>query len=137
LAGRVLVKIVCLLVRRMLGVAILVSGTDLARDAELLVLRHENSVLGRHSGRVRYEPAGRVWFAALARLIPRSLWTEVFAVAPATLVAWHRKLAAGKYDTSNRHWPAPPADGSQRRPPYRPAGEGESAVGDTAGSTAK
>ena len=100
-----LLKIVYLLVRRILGLAVLVSRTDRAKDAELLVLRHKNAVLRRHAGRVRYEPADRVWFAALARLIPRSRWPEVFAVAPATLLAWHRKLAASKYDTSNRRKP--------------------------------
>jgi len=55
---------------------------------------------GGTPGRVRYEPADRAWFAALARLIPRRRWAEVFPVTPATLLAWHRKLAAGKYDTS-------------------------------------
>ena len=44
----------------------------------------------------------------LARLLPRSRWTEVFAVAPATLLAWHRKLAASKYDASNRRKPGRP-----------------------------
>jgi putative transposase len=73
----------------------------MAKDAELLVLRHENAVLRRHAGRVRYEPADRVWFAALARLLPRRCWTEIFPVTPATLLAWHSRLAAGKYDTSN------------------------------------
>ena len=96
------VKIVYLLVRRILGLAVLISRSDLTKDAELLVLRHENAVLRRHAGRVRYGPADRVWFAALARLIPRSCWTGIFPVTPATLLAWHRKLAAGKYDTSNR-----------------------------------
>ena len=103
-----LLKIVYLLVRRILGLAVLVFRTDLAKDAELLVLRHENAVLRRHAGRVRYEPADRVWFAALARLIPRNRWTEVFPVTPATLLAWHRKLAASKYDTSNRRKPGRP-----------------------------
>ncbi len=42
-----------------------------AKDAEVLVLRHENAVLRRHASRARYEPADRVWLAALARLIPR------------------------------------------------------------------
>jgi hypothetical protein len=51
----------------------------------LLVLRHENAVLRHHVGRVRYEPADRVWFAALARLGPRRHWTGVFRVTPATL----------------------------------------------------
>jgi putative transposase len=63
LAGRVLLKIVYLLVRRVLGLFVLVFRKDLAKDAELLVLRHENAVLRRHAGRFRYEPADRVWFA--------------------------------------------------------------------------
>ena len=58
------------------------------------MLRHENAVLRRHAGRIRYEPADRVWFAALARLIPRRRWTGIFPVTPATLLAWHRRLAA-------------------------------------------
>jgi len=78
LAGRVPLKIVYLLVRRVLGRAVLVLRTDLAKDAELLVLRHENAVLRRHASRVRYEPTDRIWLAALARLIPRNRWAEVF-----------------------------------------------------------
>ena len=108
-----LLKIVCLLVRRVLSLAVLISRMDLAKDAELLVLRHENAVLRRNAAQVRYEPADRVWFAALARLIPRRHWADVFPVTPATLLAWHRKLAAKKYDTSKRRRPG--------RPPTIPA----------------
>jgi putative transposase len=96
----VLLKIVYLLVRRILGLAVLVSCTDLAKDVELLVLRHENAVL--------CEQDDRVWLAALAWLVPRSRWTEVFAVAPAALLAWYRKLAASKSDTSSRRKPGRP-----------------------------
>jgi putative transposase len=103
-----LLKIVYLLVRRALGVAVLVFSKDLAKDAELLVLRHENTVLRRYAGRVRYEPADRMWFAALAWLIPRLRWTGIFPVTPATLLAWHRKLAARRYDTSRRRKPGRP-----------------------------
>ena len=63
-------KIVYLLTCRIIGLAVLVYRGDRAMDAELLVLRHENTVLRRQAGRVRYEPADRVWFAALARLLP-------------------------------------------------------------------
>jgi putative transposase len=108
LADRVLLKIVYLLVSRILGLAVLVFRTDLAKDAELLALRDENAVLRRHVGRVRYEPADRVWLAALARLIPRRRWIEVFAVTPATLLAWHRRLPAKKYDTSKQRKPGRP-----------------------------
>ncbi len=92
-----LLKIVYLLTCRVLGVAVLVFRGDRAKATELLVLRHENAVLRRHIGRIRYEPADRVWFAALARLLPRRRWTEIFPVTPATLLAWHRKLAATKW----------------------------------------
>jgi putative transposase len=60
----VLLTIVYLLVRRVLGLAVLIFRRDLATDAELLVLRHENAVLRRHAGQIRYEPADRVWFTA-------------------------------------------------------------------------
>ena len=110
MASQVLLTIACLLVRRVLGLAVLVFRKDLAKDAELLVLRHENAVLRRNAGRIRYEPADRVWFTALAQLIPRRRWAEVFPVTPATLLNWHRKLATRKYDTSKRRRPGrPPA----------------------------
>jgi putative transposase len=108
LADQVLIKIVYLLMRWLLGLAVLVFRGDPAKDAELLVLRHENAVLRRHVGRVRYEPADRAWFAALTRLLPRRRWTAIFPVTPATLLAWHRKLAAKKYDTSKRRKPGRP-----------------------------
>ena len=108
MAGPVLLSIVYLLVRRILSLIVLVFRRDLGKDAELLVLRHENGVLRRHAGRLRYELADRAWFAALARLVPRSRWAQVFPVTSATLLAWHRRLAAGKYDTSKRRKPGRP-----------------------------
>jgi putative transposase len=88
------------------GLVALVSRGDHAKDAELLVLRHENAVLRRNAGRMQYEPADRAWFAALTRFIPRRRWAGVSPVTPATLLAWHRQLTAGKYDASKRRRPA-------------------------------
>jgi hypothetical protein len=66
-------------------------------------------VLRRQIGRVRYQPADRLWLAALSRLIPRRRRAEVFAVTPATLLVWHRRLVARKWDyTSRRHPGRPP-----------------------------
>jgi transposase InsO family protein len=101
-------KIAYLLMRWLFGLVALVFRGDRAKDAELLVLRHENAVLRRNTGRARYESADRAWFAALTRFIPRRLWAEVFPVTPATLLAWHRRLAARKYDTSRRRAPGRP-----------------------------
>src|SRR5256885_14176449 len=94
--------------RWLFGLVVLVSRGDHAKYAELLVLRHENAVLRRHAGRVRYEPADRAWLAALARIVSRRRWAEVFPVTPATLLAWHRRLAAKNYDTSGRRSPGRP-----------------------------
>jgi putative transposase len=105
----VLLKITYLLMRWTFGLAVLMFHGDQAKNAELLVLRHENAVLRRNAGRVRYEPADRAWFTALTRFIPRRRWTGVFPVTPATLLAWHRRLAARRYDTSSRRQPGRPA----------------------------
>ena len=53
-----LLKIVYLLVRWVLGLAVLVVRGDLAKDAELLVLRHENAAVNSRlpSGRGKVEP---------------------------------------------------------------------------------
>jgi putative transposase len=81
-------------------------------------------VLRRHAGRVRYEPADRAWFAALARLLPRRRWTDVFSVTPATLLAWHRRLAAKRHDMSRRRKPGrPPTVRSIGRLAVRPVKE--------------
>jgi transposase InsO family protein len=57
-----------------------------------------------------------MWFTALTQLIPHRRWAEIFPVTPATLLAWHRRLAARKYDTSTRRRPGrPPATRSIAR----------------------
>jgi putative transposase len=114
---------------------VVLFGRDLSNDAELLVLRHQNAVLRRHVGRARYQPADRAWLAALARLIPRRRRSEVFPVTPATLLAWHRKLAAKKYDTSKRRSPAGPRQ-CGASPAVPSAWRRRTRRGDTAGSMA-
>ncbi len=89
--------------RALLSVPGVLLRRDTAKDAELLVLRHENAVLRRQlGGRVRYEPADRFWLAALSSLIPRCDWRRVFPVTPGTLLAWHRRLIAKRWDYSHR-----------------------------------
>ena len=71
----------------------MLARRQVSKDAGLLVLRHENPVLRRQISRVRHQSADRLWLAALSRLIPRHRWGDVFAVTPATLLAWHWRLA--------------------------------------------
>jgi transposase len=106
----VIISVVYLLVRCLLGCLKVVIRHQVSKDAELLVLRHENAVLRRQISRVRYQPGDRLWLAATSRLIPRQRWAEVFAVTPATLLAWHRRLVARKWDyTSRRRRPGRPS----------------------------
>jgi hypothetical protein len=95
--------------RRLLSVPAVKLRRDSTKDAELLVLRHENAVLRRQvAGPVRYEPADRFWFAALSQLIPRRRWGDIFPVTPATLLAWHRTFTAAKWDYTARRRPGRP-----------------------------
>ena len=106
-----LLKIVYLLMRCSFGLTVLVFRADEAKDAELLVLRHKNAVLRRHADQVRYQPCDWARFVALARFIPRTRWTGIFPMTPATLLAWHRRPA-------EKIWHEQPA---QARPARRPA----------------
>ncbi len=82
--------------------AVLVRS-DLSKDAELLVLRHQNQVLRRQlSGRLRWDHAGRLWLTALSRLVNRRRWSEIFPVTPATILRWHRDLVARKWICTGR-----------------------------------
>jgi putative transposase len=103
-----LLSILCRLLRCLLGLTVVLVRRDLSKDADLLVLRYENTVLRRQIFRVHYTPADRVWLAALSRLLPRRRWTEVFAVTPATILAWHRRLVSRKWDYTARRQPGRP-----------------------------
>ena len=81
-----ILSLVYLLVRCLLGCLTVLTRRQVSKDAGLLVLRHENAVLRRQIGRVRYRPGDRLWLAAVSRLVPRRRWGEVFTVTPATLL---------------------------------------------------
>jgi hypothetical protein len=53
-----------------------------------LALRYENAVLRRQIARVRYQPADRIWLAALFRLISHGRWRQDFAVTLTTVLRW-------------------------------------------------
>ena len=65
--GLVIVSLLYKVTRKLLSVPSVVLRSETAKDAELLILRHENAILRRQlTGPVRYEPADRFWFAALS-----------------------------------------------------------------------
>jgi hypothetical protein len=98
-----MVSLLYKLSRRLVSVAAMVPRRDSSKDAELLVLRHENAVPGRQiTEPIRYEPADRIWFAALSSLIPRPRRSTIFPVTPATLLARHPRFIAAKWGYTHR-----------------------------------
>jgi hypothetical protein len=94
-----LLSILYRFVRWLFGLTAVLVRRDLSKDAELLVLGHENAVLRHQITRVRYKPVDRLWLAASSRLLPRRRWAEIFPVTAATILAWHRRLVAGSGTT--------------------------------------
>jgi transposase len=100
------------LMRCLLGLLAVLVRSDLSKDIELLVLRHENQVLRRQlRGRPRWDHADRLWLTALSGLVNRRRWAEIFPVTPATILRWHRHLVARKWTYTDRRRPGRPSTG--------------------------
>ena len=80
---------------RLFGWLALLARSDVSKDAEILVLRHEAAVLRRHVARPAPDWADRAMIAALARLLPTYLRLHRI-VTPGTLLAWHRRMVKNK-----------------------------------------
>jgi len=82
------------------------------KELEIVVLRHELSLLRRQTSRPRLRPSDRLFLAAASRLLLRSRWQSRL-VAPTTLLRWHRRLVARRW-TYAAQTGRPPI--SERRP---------------------
>jgi putative transposase len=68
-------KLAYLALCRSLRLLVLLARGDAAKDLEILVLRHQLTVLRRQTPRPRLEPADRALPAAVSRLLPRARWS--------------------------------------------------------------
>jgi putative transposase len=90
-----------LAVLRMFGWLAMLARSDRAKDAEILILRHQVAVLQRQVETPRLSWANRAVLAALAPVLPGSRLRQLrLIVSPRTLLRWHAHLV-------RRHWSFP------------------------------
>ena len=86
-------RLLYLIFVRLCGWLVLPGRSSASKNAELLVLRHEVTVLRRTNPRPRLDWADR---AALIRYLPGKLRAHRL-VTPGTVLRWHRRLVTRKW----------------------------------------
>jgi len=78
-----------------------------AKDAEILVLRHQLAVLQRQITRPQFSWSDRALIATLATLVPRKRWAALL-VTPEAILRWHRALVRRRWTYPHRGPGRPP-----------------------------
>ncbi len=68
---------------RLFELVVLLARRERSKELEIVVLRHELSVLRRQVRRPPFKPSDRLLLAALSRVLPRRSW-QAFLVTPAS-----------------------------------------------------
>lgn len=92
---------------RPLALLVLRCRSSGSKELEILVLRHELSILRRQTKPVQLRQADRMLLAALSRVLSRRLWSA-FCVSPRTLLRWHDRLVARRWTYPSRPRGRPP-----------------------------
>jgi hypothetical protein len=100
-------RLAYLTLARVLSWLALLARSDAAKDVEVLVLRHEVTVLRRHHPRSRLTWVDPALLSALSRLLPPQL-RRLRLVSPRTLLRWHAHLVAHRWTDPRRQPGRPP-----------------------------
>ena len=88
---------------RVFGWLALLARSDRAKDAEILILRHQVAVLQRQVKTPRLSWADRAILAALARLLPSAQLRQLrLIISPRTLLRWHASLVRRRWTYPRR-----------------------------------
>ena len=100
-------RLTYLLFARLLSWLALLARSEATKDVEILVLRHEVTVLRRRHPRPTMNWVDRAVLSALSRLLPTSV-RRVRLVSPRTLLRWHTQLVARRWTYPRRQPGRPP-----------------------------
>ncbi|ABW16047.1 Integrase catalytic region [Parafrankia sp. EAN1pec] len=95
------VRLLYLIFVRVCSWLVLLGRSSASKNIELLVLRHEVTVLRHTQPKPRWDWADRAVLAALTRLLPRALRAHRL-VTPGTVLRWHRRLITRKWTHPQR-----------------------------------
>jgi hypothetical protein len=98
-----------ILYRLLAALARLAIRSGRSKDLEIIVLRHQLTVLRRDVDRPAINEDDRTLLGAIAAALPRPI-REGWIVTPESLLRWHRRRIA-------RHWTQPPNQPHPGRPP--------------------